>query len=86
MFSENVKLTTKIDLRVPIRDKTNKFYVPVEKYPGDYYPLYPAGGAYLMSNEMVFFLLGMAEEHEDLILPLEDVYNGLVRAFLYFLI
>jgi len=40
------------DLRVPIRDPDSQFYLPKSVYPKDTFPMYPAGGAYVMSNNL----------------------------------
>ena len=52
--------------------------------------MYPAGGAYVMSNNLVFFLATVAEKHIDKMIPLEDVFNGILldmaeesRQFIY---
>lgn len=56
----------------PIRDKTSKWYTPVEKYNETRYPTYVSGSAYIISGDAVSDLYNVSS-HNDLFW-LEDVF------------
>ncbi|XP_032997697.1 beta-1,3-galactosyltransferase 4 [Lacerta agilis] len=59
----------------PNRDPRSRHHVPAPLYPGDTFPPYCSGTAYVLSGEAVPALLGAAR-HVPLV-PLEDVFVGL---------
>ncbi|XP_041949632.1 N-acetyllactosaminide beta-1,3-N-acetylglucosaminyltransferase 4-like isoform X1 [Alosa sapidissima] len=61
---------------MPIRDRSSKYFVPVEIYPeGKLYPPFPSGGGYLMSRQTMLGLDVAAQKVK--LLPLDDVFLGL---------
>eukprot|EP01112_Ceratiomyxa_fruticulosa_P023192 TRINITY_DN8771_c0_g1_i1.p1 TRINITY_DN8771_c0_g1~~TRINITY_DN8771_c0_g1_i1.p1 ORF type:complete len:332 (+),score=22.15 TRINITY_DN8771_c0_g1_i1:116-1111(+) len=59
---------------VPIRDPENKWYVSVEEYPDDIYPMYSVGAYYFLSRDLVVYL---GNERPRPTLFLEDVTVGI---------
>lgn len=58
-----------------IRDRSSKFFVPVELYGGFLYPPYAAGGGYVISGETISQLL-KASLSQHAVIPIEDVNIG----------
>ncbi|KAM3926122.1 beta-1,3-galactosyltransferase 2-like [Leptodactylus fuscus] len=59
----------------PIRDKNSKWYVPEEVYPGDTYPPYPSGPAYVFSSDMALKIYKVAQE--IVVFGVEDAFMGI---------
>ncbi|KAM9312043.1 beta-1,3-galactosyltransferase 1-like [Gastrophryne carolinensis] len=59
----------------PIRDKSNKWYVPEELYPGDSFPPYPSGPGYVFSVDMTRKIYKVAQE--IVVISIEDAFIGL---------
>ncbi|XP_073510292.1 beta-1,3-galactosyltransferase 2-like [Phyllobates terribilis] len=59
----------------PIRDKESKWYIPEEAYPGDTYPPYPSGPAYVFSGDMAQKIYKVAQD--ILIFAIEDAFIGI---------
>ncbi|OCT90420.1 hypothetical protein XELAEV_18019034mg [Xenopus laevis] len=59
----------------PIRDKEYKWYVPMEVYPNDTYPPYPAGPGYVFSADMAKKVYDVAQTIRAV--PMEDSFMGI---------
>ncbi|KAM4599188.1 N-acetyllactosaminide beta-1,3-N-acetylglucosaminyltransferase 3-like [Fundulus diaphanus] len=62
----------------PIRDKTNKYFVPLLVYEKDVYPPYCGGGGYLLSGYTALVISKMSALIQ--IIPIDDVYMGMCLA------
>nr|XP_054755449.1 beta-1,3-galactosyltransferase 1-like [Lytechinus pictus] len=65
----------RVDNIGPVRDNTSKWYTPEWMYPGDKYPTYPEGHAYIMSSDAVEALYRVSTTVP--IFPWEDVFIGM---------
>nr|XP_060623102.1 beta-1,3-galactosyltransferase 5-like [Anolis sagrei ordinatus] len=74
--NSTTKLFTGIIIRHahPIRDVNNKWYVSKEEYPGKSYPLYSAGGGYVLSTDVASEVYVVSKKMP--FLKLEDVFVG----------
>lgn len=59
----------------PIRNKESKWYIPEEVYPGDTYPPYPSGPAYVFSGDMAEKIYEVAQD--ILVFGIEDAFIGI---------
>ncbi|NXC22189.1 B3GT2 galactosyltransferase, partial [Corythaeola cristata] len=59
----------------PIRDKTSKWYISEEEYPGDKYPTFCSGTGYVFSGDLASKILNASVMIKYI--HLEDVYIGL---------
>ncbi|KAM9312042.1 beta-1,3-galactosyltransferase 1-like [Gastrophryne carolinensis] len=59
----------------PRRDKSSKWYLPEELYPGNTFPRYPSGPGYVFSSDMARKIYEVAQE--IVVLNIEDVFIGL---------
>ncbi|OCT90422.1 beta-1,3-galactosyltransferase 2 [Xenopus laevis] len=59
----------------PIRDKENKWYVPMEVYPNDTYPPYATGAGYVFSADMAKKIYDVAQTIR--VVPMEDAFVGI---------
>ncbi|OCT90425.1 beta-1,3-galactosyltransferase 2 [Xenopus laevis] len=59
----------------PIRDKENKWYVPMEVYPNDTYPPYATGAGYVFSADMAKKIYDVAQTIRAM--PIEDAFVGI---------
>ncbi|KFV21994.1 Beta-1,3-galactosyltransferase 2, partial [Tauraco erythrolophus] len=59
----------------PIRDKTSKWYISEEEYPGDKYPIFCSGTGYVFSGDLASKILNASVTIKYI--HLEDVYIGL---------
>lgn len=59
----------------PIRDTKSKYYVSEVTYPGQYFPLYCSGTAYLVSGDVALKIY--VTSLETPFFPMEDVYVGI---------
>ncbi|XP_056250537.1 N-acetyllactosaminide beta-1,3-N-acetylglucosaminyltransferase 3-like [Seriola aureovittata] len=59
----------------PIRDSRSKYFVPVEMYPSNSYPLYCSGGGYLLSVYTALVIHKMSQTID--LIPIDDVYMGM---------
>ncbi|NXJ94873.1 B3GT2 galactosyltransferase, partial [Corythaixoides concolor] len=59
----------------PIRDKTSKWYISEEEYPGDNYPTFCSGTGYVFSGDLALKILNASVMIKYI--HLEDVYIGL---------
>ncbi|KAJ8023068.1 Beta-1,3-galactosyltransferase 1 [Holothuria leucospilota] len=60
----------------PVRNITNKWYTSEEKYPGEFYPEYLFGAAYVMSGDLPRKILLMSRSTPPFLW--EDVYIGMI--------
>ncbi|CAL8259864.1 unnamed protein product [Gadus morhua 'NCC'] len=58
----------------PIRNRTNKYYIPKELYNKPLYPPYVGGGGFLMSGQLARRLFVVSEDLE--MFPIDDVFLG----------
>ncbi|XP_075715109.1 beta-1,3-galactosyltransferase 2-like [Rhinoderma darwinii] len=58
----------------PIRNNNSKWYIPEEVYPGDTYPPYPSGPAYVFSGDMSRKIYEVAQD--ILVFGIEDAFIG----------
>ncbi|RVE63644.1 hypothetical protein OJAV_G00138330 [Oryzias javanicus] len=59
----------------PIRDPDSKYYIPVQVYKSESYPLYCSGGGFLLSGYTARTIYNMS--HSIVLLPIDDVYMAM---------
>ena len=59
----------------PIRDPKNKWYIPATEYPGDVYPDYCSGPAYIMPLKVARAIASVSRQVP--FIRMEDVYMGM---------
>ncbi|XP_040270886.1 beta-1,3-galactosyltransferase 2-like [Bufo bufo] len=59
----------------PVRDKESQWYISEEVYPGDTYPPYPLGAAYVFSGDMAQKIYKVAQEIR--VFGIEDAFIGI---------
>ncbi|KAG8430390.1 hypothetical protein GDO86_017897 [Hymenochirus boettgeri] len=73
--------TGKISVNVtPIRNESQKWYVPKEIYPSDFYPPYCLGSGYVFSASLAQKVYNVAQVIE--MMPMEDVFIGMCMKML----
>ena len=58
------------------RDNTSKFYVPVEEFSGDRYPMYCIGSAYIFTSDLMKPMYNLTKYVKPFVM--EDVYVGML--------
>ncbi|XP_029376618.1 acetylgalactosaminyl-O-glycosyl-glycoprotein beta-1,3-N-acetylglucosaminyltransferase-like [Echeneis naucrates] len=63
---------------VPIRNSQSKYFIPVQMYESNKYPIYCSGGGYIQSAYTALTIHKMSQSIP--LLPMEDVYMGMCLA------
>lgn len=66
--------------RIPVRDKTSKYYVSVQDFSGNQFPVYCSGFSYLMTKATAIKMI-QAVPHIKKIAGIDDAYMGLLANY-----